>query len=396
MLPAAAVLAAAALALASGATLPASLAGLRDWGAYATLAAAAALAFAYNRGRALVTAVSALLAYAAVQAASATGDFALRAVHALAAILVPANAIAALALAERGVRHHRDYRWLLGLAAEALAVLWIAAAGRSALSGGFWRDLFEHPLLRTPPAPWLARAAILALLALVVARGWKRPAPLEWGVGGAALAFLLACEAGPGSAGFGLYAAAAGVILAVALLQESHRLAFRDELTGLPGRRALEEALAALGPRYAIAMVDVDHFKRFNDTHGHEVGDQVLRLVAARLAQAGGGARAYRYGGEEFALLFPEATVAQALPHLEVLREAIERYPLAVRAADRPRDREAGLRRRGRGEPCPKLSVTVSIGVAASGRGRRPHEVLRAADEALYRAKRAGRNRVSR
>ena len=67
---------------------------------------------------------------------------------------------------------------------------------------------------------------------------------------------------------------------------------------------------------YTIAMVDVDHFKTFNDKHGHDVGDQVLQLVASRLARSPGGGRAYRYGGEEFTLIFPGRTREQALPHL--------------------------------------------------------------------------------
>ncbi|MDP0971523.1 diguanylate cyclase, partial [Klebsiella pneumoniae] len=80
--------------------------------------------------------------------------------------------------------------------------------------------------------------------------------------------------------------------------------AFRDELTGLPGRRALNERTQRLGRNYVLAITDVDHIKRFNDTHGHDVGDQVLRLVASKLSKVNGGGRAYRYGGEEFAVVF--------------------------------------------------------------------------------------------
>jgi len=67
------------------------------------------------------------------------------------------------------------------------------------------------------------------------------------------------------------------------LVATSYRMAYHDDLTGLPGRRAMNEVLLQLGSRYAMAMVDVDHFKRFNDTYGHDVGDQVLRMVASRL-----------------------------------------------------------------------------------------------------------------
>jgi len=169
-------------------------------------------------------------------------------------------------------------------------------------------------------------------------------------------------------------------------------MAYDDELTGLPARRALTEALARLGGTYAVAMVDVDHFKRFNDEHGHDVGDQILRMVGVRLADIGGGGRAFRYGGEEFAVLFPGKDVDQTLERLEALRRTIETTSFTLRAAGRPRKRpdspQAGGQRK-------RLAVTVSIGVAGSGAvAGKPEAVVQAADEALYRAKQAGRNQV--
>lgn len=121
------------------------------------------------------------------------------------------------------------------------------------------------------------------------------------------------------------------LILVVAVAHEAYQMAFRDELTGLPGRRALNERLQRLGRTYVIAMADVDHFKKFNDTHGHDVGDQVLRLVASQLRQIGGGGKAYRYGGEEFTLVFPGKTLEECLPHLEQVRQAVEQYRLHLR-----------------------------------------------------------------
>jgi GGDEF domain-containing protein len=180
------------------------------------------------------------------------------------------------------------------------------------------------------------------------------------------------------------------------VLQETYRLAFRDELTALPSRRALNERLKALGRRYAVAMVDVDHFKKFNDAHGHDVGDQVLRMVASRLARVGGGGRSFRYGGEEFTVLFPGKGVGDALPALEALRAEVEAYRMAIRSAGRPRGKRAGKRRRSDASDARTVSVTVSIGVAeASEKHDRPEAVIKAADRALYRAKRDGRNRVS-
>ena len=202
---------------------------------------------------------------------------------------------------------------------------------------------------------------------------------------------------------FSLFVSASAAMLLVAVLQESHRMAFRDGLTGLPNRRALEEQLRALQPPYAVAMVDVDHFKKFNDTHGHDIGDQVLKLVASRLAESSGGGRAFRYGGEEFTVLFPGRALTDALPHLEAARAAVESYKMTIRGDDRPKDKKAGSKRRDAGRKPDfsrtdmLLSVTVSIGAAEPGRRlKTPAEVIKGADEALYRAKERGRNRVSR
>ena len=143
-----------------------------------------------------------------------------------------------------------------------------------------------------------------AAFAAAIWRAWPDFQPLQIGAAGALTAFYIAMEWMEMRGVHSAFMAAAGAILFISLLEESHSLAFRDTLTGLPGRRALEERLRSLGGRYTIAMVDIDHFKNFNDQHGHDVGDQVLKLVAARLAEVGGGGRAYRYGGEEFSVLF--------------------------------------------------------------------------------------------
>ena len=181
------------------------------------------------------------------------------------------------------------------------------------------------------------------------------------------------------------------LMLVAAVAHEAYQMAFRDELTGLPGRRALNERLQRLGRDYVIAMVDVDHFKKFNDTHGHDVGDQVLRLVAGQLRKVGGGGKAYRYGGEEFTLLFPGKSVEQSLPHIEAVRLAIEQYRMQLRDPQRrPRDDREGKQRRA-GKAASEVSVTVSMGVAErQAEQRTPQEVIREADKALYSAK-AGR-----
>jgi diguanylate cyclase (GGDEF)-like protein len=208
-----------------------------------------------------------------------------------------------------------------------------------------------------------------------------------------------------------VYSATAACILAASIIENSYLLAYHDELTTLPSRRAFNDALLRLQNPYSIAVVDIDHFKRFNDTYGHETGDQVLRLVAASLARVTGGGQAYRCGGEEFNILFPGKTTSEVTDHLEQLRATIESSEFRMRGgdrrqssrgADRRNDRARGRARRGQAIrelaqekiPAP-LSVTVSIGVASSAKERSdPDRVLQAADKALYRAKANGRNRV--
>ncbi|EKT4482202.1 GGDEF domain-containing protein [Pseudomonas putida] len=185
------------------------------------------------------------------------------------------------------------------------------------------------------------------------------------------------------------------LMIAAAVAHEAYQMAFRDELTGLPGRRALNERMQRLGRNYVIAMTDVDHFKKFNDTHGHDVGDQVLRLVASRLSKVTGGGRAYRYGGEEFALVFAGKTAAECVPHVEAVREVIANYVMHLRDQNsRPQDDTSGRQRRA-GSSGGTVSVTISIGVAERQVDHRnPEAVLKSADQALYSAKGAGRNCV--
>jgi len=190
------------------------------------------------------------------------------------------------------------------------------------------------------------------------------------------------------------------LVLGVALVESTFALAFEDGLTGLPARRALEEALRHLGRTYAVAMVDLDHFKSFNDRHGHEVGDQVLQMVAAQLRGVKGGGRAYRYGGEEFSVVFAGQGARDAEPYLEELRRRIAEADFTVRSPARPKEKPKTAKMSktllSRSGGIKKLKVTVSIGVAErSEKNSDPELVMKAADKALYRSKKAGRNRVT-
>jgi diguanylate cyclase (GGDEF)-like protein len=185
-----------------------------------------------------------------------------------------------------------------------------------------------------------------------------------------------------------IFFSASGIMLLIYALRETYNLAYIDELTGLPSRRALREELMRIGGRYSIAMLDIDFFKKFNDTYGHDSGDYVLKLVGKSLKQVNGGGKAFRYGGEEFTIIFPGKSTSEAIPHLEKLRENIakSRFPIS------PESRKKTSSRKARG-----ISITISGGTA--GRCEKystPDEVLQAADAALYRAKEKGRNCISK
>lgn len=165
------------------------------------------------------------------------------------------------------------------------------------------------------------------------------------------------------------------------LLLESHRMAYVDDLTKLPGRRALNEQLVGLPKQYAIAMVDVDHFKVFNDTYGHDMGDKVLKSVASQLKLYSAPAKAFRYGGEEFTIVFRGRQLDEAEDILESVRQSIEESFVEVFDPKKKKMTE--------------VNVTASLGVAFASLGEPANEVLKRADDALYQSKKKGRNCVS-
>ncbi|CAM4143375.1 GGDEF domain-containing protein [Shewanella denitrificans] len=178
---------------------------------------------------------------------------------------------------------------------------------------------------------------------------------------------------------------------------DSYFLAYRDELTGLPSRRALFNLSLSLGRKYSVAMVDIDHFKKFNDTYGHDVGDQVLKLVAAKLAQVTGGGKAFRYGGEEFTIVFPRKEVKRVFPHLDDVRESVEEYEIVLREEKRKgkEDKQASKKRTKKAPAKQRtVSVTVSIGCAQHQADQSFEQCMKEADKALYKAKERGRNQV--
>jgi len=360
---------------------------------YGVFIVGAMLAWRFQRSRLLFALLVLAAATWALQA-PVTGA-AGRTVFRATALLLPLNLAALALLADRGVLTPFG---LVRLGAIVLQILSVYLSQRMAPAAT--AALLGHPLLPAKLFAWIpvGQPALLAFVVALVLTAM----PLVFERNAAARGFLWAIMAsflavsahrpGPAPA---VYLGTAGLILVVAVIEASYLLAYQDGLTELPARRALTEALQRLAGQYAVAMVDVDHFKKFNDAYGHDVGDQVLRMVATKLAEVEGGGRAYRYGGEEFAIIFAGKGVEETLPHLDAVRHAVSESTFTIRRRLRRKRPEGGGGTKPTRRHRKEVSITVSIGVAARNhRHSRPDQVIRAADQALYIAKEQGRDRV--
>jgi diguanylate cyclase (GGDEF)-like protein len=172
-------------------------------------------------------------------------------------------------------------------------------------------------------------------------------------------------------------------------------LGFYDELTQIGNRRALLAALKTAGSHYSLAMIDADHFKKINDRFGHDLGDQALKVIANCISKPDG-ARAFRYGGEEFCLLFKGKSRQQVAASLEQVRQAIANYDMVIRdKKHRPSNQTMGQKKRGASKRHSNLRLTVSVGVVDSSDGGSFEQLIKLADRALYKAKAAGRNQLA-
>jgi diguanylate cyclase (GGDEF)-like protein len=358
---------------------------------YLVLGAGLFLGWRFNRSR-LIFALLAL-AFAERSLALFPSGEAGRLAAAAVALMLPLNLAVLSILAERGIFTFLGLARLGLVLAQPLAVFWLHRTFGAEILKWLTVPLVDLSGLKVLLLPQPALAAFVLSLLFLSVRFLRRRGALDGGFLWALAAVLppLALSL-PGPVRT-LYFATAGLILVAAVVEDSYGMAFLDELTGLPARRALNETLQKVGRRYTVAMVDIDHFKKFNDRYGHDVGDQVLKMVASRLARVSGGGRAFRYGGEEFTVLFPGKGVKEVLPHLEELRESVAGAGFTLRHRRRPARKPKGKQARTKGDQ--KLSVTVSIGASErQGDRNQPALVIKSADQALYRAKKEGRNRV--
>ena len=380
---------------------------------YAAFGAGLLLAWRFHSGRILSALVVLLLSNLALEfftkspsPASRPGLTALEVVS----FLLPVNIALIASGRERGFAFSSMAPRFLLLFIESVFVAMICSSPSA--PGAF---LFHGALLnrawfswtRIPQISWLAFVVTLGILIYwYVTHRKAAESGLAWALGSA----FLAMNSPLGGHLARAYFATAAVILVASIIEASYSMAYHDELTGLPSRRAFNEASLGLEIPYTIAVVDIDHFKKFNDTYGHDIGDDVLCLVAGRLSGVTGGGKAFRIGGEEFTVLFTGKTAQDTVEHAELLRATIERSTFRLRGSDRRTTARGADRRKSAsakkksasrhkqaqvGSVTKELSVTVSIGLAtADARHNDLTSVLKIADQALYHAKESGRNRV--
>jgi len=371
-----------------------------DFYYYTVFAAGLLMAWRFHSSRILFLLLTLLLAHRALEffaegtnPAFGAGRIAFEAI----ACLLPINFVLLSQARERGFGIPAITPHLALLFFESIFVAVLCRPGQMSSPWLFHVAFVKSTLFSWTPLPQPSLVIIAISFAILLGRFLIHPKPLEsgilWSFGSAVLGLQMGGIGRLGSA----YFATAGLMLLVSIVENSYLLAYHDELTLLPSRRAFNDGLLRLEPPYAVAVVDIDHFKKFNDTFGHETGDQVLRMVGARLAGVTGGGQAYRVGGEEFSVLFRDKGMKDALPHLESLRAAIEESIFHVRSlaerrssargADRRNQSRGGarsadlLRRATAASGDLELSVTVSIGVAEPNPGSEHPE-------------QAGRNRI--
>lgn len=310
-------------------------------------------------------------------------------------LFVPFNLLLLTAMREKGVFTDAGRIRLVFLGLQTFVAIYLHNSFALSSINNVFPASWINKILSSSSIPQIFILLLAAEISIMLIFTLLRQSPIDSGLLGATISFAAACNwiYDPGL--FIAFSTASVAIITISIIQDSYNMAFRDELTGIPSRRAMTELLHGIGRNYAFAMVDVDHFKKFNDTYGHDFGDQVLKMVAVKIASVSGGGKAFRYGGEEFAIVFARKKAAEVADNLEELRESIASYTLFIRDTERPRGGHEGKKQRGSERKGVSTTVTVSIGVADTNGGEvDKQEVIKAADKALYKAKNRGRNQV--
>ena len=308
-------------------------------------------------------------------------------------ILIPLNFLIFNYLKERGILNQYGIRRLFFVVLQIIAAFWLVKTNQFGISTYVSMDLFLHPLQGKTIIKQSGQI-MMGLSLVVLSTHWLlNPKQLRGAWILTLISVIVALHFVLNKQLATVYFMISGVILVAAIIINSYNLAYKDELTQMSSRRALKQELASLGKTYSLAMVDVDHFKKLNDNYGHDVGDEVLKMLATHLQSVEGGGKAFRYGGEEFTIVFAGKDASSATVYLDALRNKIASKPFIVRNKKRPKNKPGQKPKKS--DKTQELNVTVSIGVAEKQtKHSSTQDIMKSADNALYKAKKKGRNRV--
>lgn len=310
-------------------------------------------------------------------------------------LMIPINIALFSFLKERGIISLWGAIRIGIIVGQLLFALWLIYSGERYILDLINKDILSINIDAINSIPQISVIVFLITLVILITREVSYKSSQDVSFIAVLVALFYVLENNSSQILCSVFFAVSGLILIVAIIQDSYYMAFSDELTGLPSRRALKQDMMKLGVNYSIAMLDIDYFKKFNDKYGHDTGDEVLKLVASIIKNVTGGGKSYRYGGEEFTILFPGKSISEVLPHLEELREKISQRGFTIRGKDRPKNKPKKKTKTLKSSK--QIFITVSIGVAQKNENyRTPDDVLKSADKALYRAKKKGRNCVSK
>jgi diguanylate cyclase (GGDEF)-like protein len=309
--------------------------------------------------------------------------------------LMPINFLAFSLLKEEAIGTIRGAIRVVPILVQLFVVAWLCNPEQKDVA-----TILQMPYLPEFSTSWtpIPQAALLAFLVagvMHITRFALRRDPMDGGATWALAAVFLAYQ------GIHLgwqptnFFSTAGLVLFVTLVQSSYQRTYRDDLTGIAGRVAYEEATAQIGKQCAIAVLAIDQLKSYAGTHGKSVVEQILKLVAPKVQAACHGGRVFRVSGEELTLLFHNQSAMEALVVLNNVRKVIASTTFFLRGRDRVWEDSRGTKSAGTKDR--ELPVTVSIGVAdKSSEEVSMSLVIKAAYRALYEARTAGGNAAKR
>ncbi|MDH5602052.1 MAG: GGDEF domain-containing protein [Gammaproteobacteria bacterium] len=309
--------------------------------------------------------------------------------------LIPINYLFNFISREKGILNQYGVRRFLILALQLYAISWLLEHPYPLLKEFITYSQFKYELFKLThiSQPILLALVITGLVVLV--RLIQTSSILVAGIFFSFIAITTAVHFSQQPQLATIFIIIAGLLMLMSIIINAYSLAYLDELTNLPSRRALVQMISTLGRTYSIAMVDVDHFKKFNDKYGHDIGDQVLKKLASQLRQVRGG-KAFRYGGEEFTVLFPNKNLHEAKLFCDELCKNVANSPFMLRNKKRPRTRQENGKHKKNQKQSTPLKITISIGLAERSQDLlKADDVIKQADNALYKAKNNGRNQVA-